>query len=58
MNNAHNPRENSCNNLDYSSNAPVLAEYKDYHGWKNGRNGVIFNEVGRVHFTGMKVADN
>ena len=34
------------------------ADYKDFTGWKNGRNGAIFELVGKVSVTNLKAADN
>ena len=61
------PRERPCdvfkydstNSADpYSYNRPITAEFINFRGWKNHRNGAIAEKVGDVRFINFKVADN
>jgi hypothetical protein len=61
------PRKYPCkpivrdyNNLTdpYHKNPPLIANFYDFTGWKNNRDGAITNKVGAVKFNGFKVADN
>lgn len=67
----HSPRTRPCSGLSYNkeadilggedpyaSNPPILAEYKNFLGYKNNRNGVIGGNMGHVHFVNIKTADN
>ena len=42
----------------YWRNPPITANFDDFVGWKNSRNGAIAERVGDVHFNNMKTADN
>lgn len=42
----------------YWKNPLVTAEFKNFRGWKNQRNGAIAERVGDVRFKNFKVADN
>jgi len=61
------PRKYPCkpivrdyNNLTdpYHKNPPLIANFYDFTGWKNNRDGAITNKVGAVKFNRFKVADN
>ena len=53
----HSPRTYPCKSVS-ASNPVITAYYKDFVGYKNGRNGVIGGEMGAVVFQNIKVADN
>jgi len=42
----------------YWKNPPITANFYDFTGWKNNRNGAITNKVGDVRFNRFKTADN
>jgi hypothetical protein len=42
----------------YHKNPPLTANFYDFTGWKNNRNGAITNKVGDVRFHNFKTADN
>ena len=42
----------------YASNPLVTANFINFVGWKNVRNGAIFEQIGDVRFINFKVADN
>jgi len=61
------PREYPCEPIVYDVNTPddpywlnrpITANFDDFTGWKNNRNGAIAEKVGDVHFNNFKVADN
>jgi len=61
------PREFPCrpivrdfnNEADpYHANRPITANFNNFTGWKNGRNGAIAGKVGVVKFNNFKTADN
>lgn len=43
----HIPRTISCDPIS-ATNPAIPAIYEDFTGWKNGRNGAIFEKVGSV----------
>ena len=42
----------------YHSNPVIVAEYRDFTGYKCGRNGVIAEDLGAVRFINFKTVDN
>ena len=61
------PREFPCKALFYNASNPadpyasnhlITATFEDYTGYKNGRNGAIFETVGDVRCVNFKTADN
>jgi hypothetical protein len=42
----------------YWQNPPITANFYDFTGWKNSRNGAIAEKVGDVRFINFKTADN
>ena len=42
----------------YWSNPVIVAEYRDFTGYKCGRNGVIAEDLGAVRFINFKTVDN
>ena len=61
------PREFPCNPIVYDptvpddpwwKNRPITANFDDFTGWKNNRNGAIAEKVGDVRFNNFKTADN
>ena len=63
----HVPRKYPCRGLSFDSDTPedpyhqnpiITAEYKNFLGYKNGRNGAIAERVGDVRFIDFKTADN
>lgn len=42
----------------YHSNPPIRANFYDFRGWKNNRNGAIGGTIGDVHWIRFKTADN
>jgi len=42
----------------YWSNPMITANFDNFVGWKNNRNGAIAEGVGDVRFNNFKVADN
>lgn len=61
------PRLNPCADLIYDpknktdpywQNPSITANFVNFTGWKNHRNGAILNEVGDVSLQNYKVADN
>ena len=42
----------------YESNPAITAEFKDFTGWKCGRNAAIAERVGDVRWINFKAADN
>lgn len=42
----------------YWMNPPITANFDNFVGWKNNRNGAIAERVGDVHFNNFKTADN
>ena len=42
----------------YWKNPPITANFDDFTGWKNNRNGAIAERVGDVRFNNFKTADN
>ena len=61
------PREKPCQgftfNFDsasnpFGNNAPIIAEFEDFTGYKNNRNGAICERVSAIRFNNFKVADN
>lgn len=42
----------------YHANPPITANFNDFTGWKNNRNGAIAGKVGDVKFNNFKTADN
>jgi hypothetical protein len=61
------PRTYPCKalNFDYTNpddpyweNPPITANFDNFVGWKNNRNGAIAERVGDVRFNNMKTADN
>ena len=61
------PRTYPCKGLTYDStnpdepywqNPPITANFDNFVGWKNNRNGAIAERVGDVRFNNFKTADN
>jgi hypothetical protein len=61
------PRTFPCKSLIYDANNTadpywqnplITAEFTNFRGWKNNRNGAIAERVGDVRFKNFKVADN
>jgi len=61
------PREFPCKGISYDAstpddpwhkNRPITANFYDFTGWKNKRNGAIAERVGDVRFINFKTADN
>ena len=51
------PRKYAC--AGYADwNPAITANFTDFTGWKNGRNGAIAGTVGAVVFDNFKVIDN
>ena len=55
---SHVPRGTSCDPTDPVTNPSITAVYENYLGYKNGRNGAIFETVGDVRCKNFKTADN
>jgi hypothetical protein len=66
----HKPRTNQCSGVSfnetafaegtnpYASNPVIVAEYRNFIGYKCGRNGVIAEDIGAVRFLNFKTIDN
>jgi len=61
------PRKFPCKGISYDFNKPedpyhknplITANFVDFTGWKNGRNGAIAERVGDVRFINFKTTDN
>jgi len=61
------PRRFPCRSMPYDSTNPddpywmnpaITANFDNFVGWKNNRNGAIAERVGDVHFNNFKTADN
>ena len=52
------PRTYPCLPVHAVNNPPVPAEFHNFLGYKNKRNGMISEEIGYVSFHDFKTADN
>lgn len=61
------PRTYPCKPIYFDGNVPddpywenplITANFDNFVGWKNGRNGAIAKTVGDVRFNNFKTADN
>ena len=53
----HYPKRYQCSGQS-SWNQAIVAEYKDYTGYRNGRAAIIGEKLGALVFTNIKTADN